>query len=117
MQHKPAVTLTHLITKKVLINNQVKYRHWFEWSDRKEPGKVQALIELFDQSGTLVVTATARLDRAKANESRWIQVDQIKGERPATFRYRTNRLLTTSETVTGNLNEKYEDWTHTNVTE
>ncbi|WP_041257707.1 hypothetical protein [Fibrella aestuarina] len=106
---KPSFALRHLTTKKVSINGDLRFRYFFEWSERTSPVKCKVNIELLDEAGQVLNQSTCVVESVHEAKNRWVMFDIHADLKPATFRYRTSRVLTFSDWATGPISGKTED--------
>ena len=130
MKQPPCLTLTHLKTSKQFNGTSMIHRHWFEWSNRRQLSNLIVRLELLNADGAVVTKASIRLPKVKItgyspateteeqkpvySSSVWIQLDDtLREPRPTQFRYYTIvGFDKRSETVTVNMDGKYEDISH-----
>jgi hypothetical protein len=122
----PSLTPTHLKTSKQIERGNLVNRYWFEWSNRKQLSGTVVRLELLDDAGQVLTTASFQLPKVKitgyvpASETSpqkpiydstvWIKLDDIvRDQMPASFRYYTVGVTSKSEAVTSPMQGVYED--------
>lgn len=120
----PALTLSHLISKKQHDDQLVLIRkHWFQWSDRRTLSALVLRIDLLDAAGAIIDNASVRMPKVKVtghvpgdppqpiyDSPVFIALDGPVDRQPVSFRYYTvEGVMKKSAPVTTAFTEKFED--------
>lgn len=123
---KPCLTLQHLKTSRQYDDGSLIFRHWFQWSERKNLKSIVVRVQLLDKEQNQLTEGSFQLkktivrnylynDEGKQqpvyDTNIWLQLDDIvREEVPAFFRYYTvEGVGKKSESITVEMSGLFED--------
>lgn len=117
------ITVTSLVTKKIMEDGLPIHRYFFQWSDRNTLGALVLRMELLEDSGKVLTSGSVQLPKTKSeltqtgegqiwvyDQTPYFYLDNVASHQDTKFRYTgVVGIFKKATTIEGVLNEKFED--------
>ncbi|WP_212768261.1 hypothetical protein [Larkinella sp. C7] len=117
------ITVTSMVTKKIVEDGLPIHRYFFQWSDRNTLGALVLRMELLDDSGRVLASGSINLPKTKReltqtgegeiwvyDQTPYFYLDDVASHQATKFRFTAVvGLLKKYPAIEGVMNEKFED--------